>query len=317
VSCKSTEYRVNWNVQGARGAQGLRGVAGLSAYQVAQRSGFIGTQTQWLLSLAGADGGDGTSGADGTNGVDGTNGADGTNGVDGVNGQSAYEVAVANGFEGSQLEWLLSLSGTNGKSAFELAQDLGLADDMTVGEWIASLKGRDGADGNNGADGTNGADGRSAYELAKEAGAVPDGMTVGEWISSLKGRDGKDGEDGAPGSQGPAGQDGATGPQGPDGPKGEQGPKGESGAAATVVHTVAGDVPPGATLVAVCPPGLIAIGGGAAEAGGKSLTKSVPMKSPTAEAAAGDNARGWSAAYAGTGQGTSRLTVFALCTPES
>ena len=34
---------------------------------------------------------------------------------------SAYEVAVAGGYAGTQAEWLASLRGTDGKSAFELA----------------------------------------------------------------------------------------------------------------------------------------------------------------------------------------------------
>lgn len=38
-----------------------------------------------------------------TNGKDG---ADGTDGIDGVDGKTAYEIAVANGYEGTQTEWL-------------------------------------------------------------------------------------------------------------------------------------------------------------------------------------------------------------------
>lgn len=46
-----------------------------------------------------------------TNGVDGDDGTDGTNGT---NGQSAYQIAVANGFVGDVNAWLLSLKGTDG-----------------------------------------------------------------------------------------------------------------------------------------------------------------------------------------------------------
>lgn len=42
-------------------------------------------------------------------GVDGVDGVDGVNGIDGINGKSAYELAVQNGFEGSETEWLESL----------------------------------------------------------------------------------------------------------------------------------------------------------------------------------------------------------------
>ena len=47
-------------------------------------------------------------GADGKDGKDGENGADGKDGKDGL---SAYEVALKNGFEGSEEEWLNSLHG--------------------------------------------------------------------------------------------------------------------------------------------------------------------------------------------------------------
>lgn len=59
-------------------------------------------------------------------------GTAGTDGVDGVNGKSAYEVAVDNGFVGTQVQWLASLVGAVGPA------------------------GADGADGANGADGVDG-----------------------------------------------------------------------------------------------------------------------------------------------------------------
>lgn len=45
------------------------------------------------------------------NGVDGQNGADG---ADGADGQSAYDIAVANGFVGTETDWLASLVGATG-----------------------------------------------------------------------------------------------------------------------------------------------------------------------------------------------------------
>ncbi len=60
------------------------------------------------MSLKGADGADGADGAPGANGSNGTNGADGADGL------SAYEVAVANGFIGTEAAWLLSLKGADG-----------------------------------------------------------------------------------------------------------------------------------------------------------------------------------------------------------
>lgn len=50
----------------------------------------------------------GTPGADGQNGADGRDGADGQ---DGLPGESAYEIAVRNGFSGSETEWMQTLRG--------------------------------------------------------------------------------------------------------------------------------------------------------------------------------------------------------------
>lgn len=87
------------------------GPDGLSAYEVAQENGFTGTQAQWLASLVGQKGDPGATGATGPQGPAGTNG---TNGTNGANGASAYEIAVANGFSGTQTEWLASLVGPQG-----------------------------------------------------------------------------------------------------------------------------------------------------------------------------------------------------------
>ena len=54
-------------------------------------------------------------------------------------GLSAYEVAVANGFEGTVEEWLLSLEGP---SAYEVAVASGF--DGPVEEWLLSLEGDSG-----------------------------------------------------------------------------------------------------------------------------------------------------------------------------
>ncbi len=80
--------------------------------------------------------------------------------VSGKDGLSAYEVAVKNGFEGTETEWLESLKGKpggvgdDGASAYELAVANGF--EGTEQEWLASLKGKDGVDGKNGIDGKDG-----------------------------------------------------------------------------------------------------------------------------------------------------------------
>ncbi|WP_295218394.1 hypothetical protein [Ruminococcus sp.] len=149
-----------------------KGKDGKSAYEIAVENGFVGTETEWLESLKGIDGKDGINGKDGADGapgqdgIDGQNGADGHDGVNGIDGKSAYEIAVANGFIG------------------------------TESEWLESLQGKDGRDGVDGKDGTDGTDGKSAYIIAVEHGFTG---TETEWLTSLKGADGKDGADGQPG----------------------------------------------------------------------------------------------------------------------
>ncbi len=94
--------------------------------------------------------------------LEGTDGLDGIDGEDGLDGLSSYQIAVANGFVGTEVEWLLSLEG------------------------------QDGLDGDDGIDGIDGDDGFSAYEIAVLNGFVG---TELEWLASLQGEDGQDGTD--------------------------------------------------------------------------------------------------------------------------
>ena len=59
------------------GGSGGRGADGKSAYEIAVDNGYKGTVTEWLASLKGEDGVNGTDGADGVNGHDGTDGENG------------------------------------------------------------------------------------------------------------------------------------------------------------------------------------------------------------------------------------------------
>lgn len=64
----------------------------------------------------GKDGLNGTPGKDGKPGKDGRDGKDGINGKDGANGLSAYEIAVKQGFEGTEEEWINRITNSGGKS---------------------------------------------------------------------------------------------------------------------------------------------------------------------------------------------------------
>lgn len=67
----------------------------------------------------GLPGADGAQGDPGTDGANGSPGVDGQNGADGADGASAYEVAVADGFVGTEAAWLASLVGPAGANGSE------------------------------------------------------------------------------------------------------------------------------------------------------------------------------------------------------
>ncbi len=64
----------------------LASCRGESAYDIAKRHGFEGSEGEWLESLRGEAGKDGTDGQAGKDGVDGTDGEDGKDGADGTDG---------------------------------------------------------------------------------------------------------------------------------------------------------------------------------------------------------------------------------------
>lgn len=106
----------------------------------------------------------------------------------GERGDSAYDIAVENGFEGTELEWLESLKGT---SAYQTALDNGFSG--SEAEWLASLAGADGENGKDGEKGIDGENGMSAYETAVSNGFSG---SEAEWLLSLTGEKGEKGEQG-------------------------------------------------------------------------------------------------------------------------
>jgi collagen triple helix repeat protein len=94
--------------QGLDGNHGAKGERGYSAYEIAQQGGYTGTKEEWLASLKGQKGDQGNPG------IRGVEGPRGIPGINGLPGASAYEIAKANGFTGSQAEWLQSLKGQKG-----------------------------------------------------------------------------------------------------------------------------------------------------------------------------------------------------------
>ena len=94
--------------QGLDGNHGAKGERGYSAYEIAQQNGYTGTKEEWLASLKGQKGDQGNPG------VRGVEGPRGLPGVNGLPGASAYEIAKAKGFTGTDVQWLESLKGQKG-----------------------------------------------------------------------------------------------------------------------------------------------------------------------------------------------------------
>ena len=123
----------------------------------------------------------------------------GANGEKGTDGKSAYQIAVEQGYQGSESDWLSSLKGDKGE------------------------KGNTGAKGNPGQDG---AEGKSAYAIAVEHGYE---NSEDEWLLSLKGEKGDTGERGEKGEKGDPGDRGLQGVPGEKGEKGDAGVAGKDG----------------------------------------------------------------------------------------
>ena len=188
---------------GAQGPQGIQGPAGNDGVTGPQgpigltgATGATGPQGPiGLTGAAGSTGAQGIQGLTGATGPQGPIGLTGPAGVNGQNGRSAYEIAVLNGFVGTETQWLLSLVGATGSQG-----PIGL----TGAAGATGPQGIQGPAGNDGATGPQG----------------PIGLTGATGPQGIQGPAGSDGV------QGPIGLTGATGAQGPQGIQGIQGPVG-------------------------------------------------------------------------------------------
>lgn len=80
---------------GPKGEDGKDGANGLSAYEIAKKNGYTGTEQEWLASLKGATGATGAPGKQGPKGdpgAPGKNGADGKQGPKGDPGESTIKL---------------------------------------------------------------------------------------------------------------------------------------------------------------------------------------------------------------------------------
>ncbi len=114
--------------------------------------------------------------------------------TNGINGLSAYEVAVANGFVGTQAAWLASLVGPqgiqgiqgvqgiqgltgNGIASIVLTSTVGLTKTYTITFTDTTTTTFSVTDGTNGTNGTNGIDGQDIDHVNKTAGTGAPGTT--------------------------------------------------------------------------------------------------------------------------------------------
>lgn len=148
VSGSGPAYTLNFTIP--RGSQGIQGPQG-TGLQLQGRvpsysnlpSGLNSTTDKGKAWIVDADGllyiWDGSAFPTSGNGLS-------IVGARGDNGLSAFQVAQANGFTGTEGEWLASLVGNPGDagdSAYQIAVDSGFVG--TEGEWLDSLHGADGA----------------------------------------------------------------------------------------------------------------------------------------------------------------------------
>jgi len=130
--------------QGIQGEQGVAGPVGPQGTQgEAGPAGLTGPQgIQGEQGIAGPVGPQGEAGPQGIQGEQGIAGIEGPQGPQGEQGASAYNVALANGFQGSQTDWLNSLKGTGIPSGGTAGQILAKVDGTDHNtQWINSSSG--------------------------------------------------------------------------------------------------------------------------------------------------------------------------------
>lgn len=166
--------------------------------------------------------------------------------VEGKEGKSAYEVALASGFDGTEAQWLATLKGDAGVQGVQGEKgDIGpvgaKGDTGEVGPQgnkgdVGAMgprgakgdPGTQGVKGDTGAQGLKGDKGDAGSSGAKgETGAVgPQGAKGDIGAQGLKG---ERGDAGSPGTKGDKGETGAVGPQGAKGATGATGAQGAQG----------------------------------------------------------------------------------------
>lgn len=161
------------NIKGEAGAAGAKGDKGdpftyddFTAAQLAALKGEKGDKGE--TGEQGVKGDKGEQGEQGQQGIQGVKGDTGATGANGQDGKSAYQIALDNGFVGTQAEWLASLKGDKGDTGASGAN-------ITASEVLTKLKTVDGQNSGLDADMLDGHDTTyfaTATQLAGKADAA-------------------------------------------------------------------------------------------------------------------------------------------------
>lgn len=160
-------------------------------------------------------------------------------GPQGAPGDSAYDIAVQNGFTGTEQEWLDSLEGAQGPAGADgIDGEPGTAGEQGI-QGEQGLKGDKGDTGDTGPQGIQGIKGDKGDQgIQGEKGDQGDqGIQGIQGLKGDKGDTGAQGVQGETGLTGPAGLDGINGTNGTNGTNGINGIDGEDGLSAFEIAT--------------------------------------------------------------------------------
>ena len=190
---------VNTGPQGPQGPKGDKGDPGLQGPQGDKgdtgEQGPKGDKGDTGAQGPKGDKGDtGEQGPQGIQGEQGPKGDKGDKGDKGTDGKSAYQIAVDNGYVGTESTWVASLKGVKGDTGAQGPQGIQGEQGPKGDKGDPGLQGPQGDKGDageQGPKGDKGDNGKSAYDVAVENGYVGDASS---WVASLKGDKGDPGD---------------------------------------------------------------------------------------------------------------------------
>ena len=170
--------------QELKGSDGVNGINGLSAYELALKNGFEGSEVEWLDSLKGRDGKDGERGERGSDGLDGSDGKDFT-----------YEDFTEEQLENLKLKVVETKFDEDGNTILSLTD----GSSFTVNRGLKGDQGLQGEKGDKGDKGDRGDDGNTVSLDDNGDGTytlINTNPNTGEEVSRATLKDGEDGING-------------------------------------------------------------------------------------------------------------------------